>query len=330
MNNGDYRRLQEFLQKTPAFLKRSGRRYRSNKQLRNIPLWESAYIEPEWMKVERIRLSLPAMAEFILDDSIPSWKQYGRGSNDPLFLNLKKHPDDYYDTDGWGRKAWIRDLGTLGYKPAYDALREVWLHDLGNRITREWLFNEVHHGRGKPEDFDRHDIPKEAFLALTKLKDERMLYDIRQKLKEPDTLADSNTIDMYIHGLENFKCDAAVEILVDFADLLRQLHPGKKISRSGNYDSFDEKCGLSWRSPTLRTLLFTLHHIDTEKARDAIEEVSSWFPRDPFVCGAYRDLLYFRGQREQREERKLEIIKPEGYGEPLVGSREVNLFDIPF
>lgn len=305
-------KLQEFLRQTLPICR----------QFEDSDYWvDHSYLEPNWMRKERIRLSLPAMTEFILDDSILSWDRLdNRSENSPLFLQLNPSPGTTH-IRGWGRKVWIQDLGLMEYRPAFDALREVWLHDRGNHYTIEDFYNPL------LQDFYAIDIPKAAFLALARLKDERILGDIRDKLKEPDTLANESTILNYLNGLENFKCDYVVAIIMDFADILRGLHPGKRVSRSGHYNALDDHLGISVVSPVLRKVLFTLHHIDTEKARNAMKQIISWFPRDAMLRSAYNDLLYLSGQRE---ERKPEIIKPEGYGEPLVGSREVDIFNALF
>lgn len=271
-NNG----LQEFLKNTPALC-----------EVRDYDTFFTMQTtEPEWLKKERIKLSLEAMAEFILDDSIGTEWLDGWRRDSPLFMQLDPHPWMSYHP-GWGRGIWIQDIGILEYKPAYDSLREVWLHD------------------------NKKGIRHAAFLALTKLKDGRTIEDIRKRIKQGDIVLNEYSVGIYLEGLENIGTDETVPVIMELAEILKSLSEGREVNSAPS--RVDELYNLSPLSSNLRSVLISLHVIRTEKAKNAAMQIVKWFPIDGMIVGAYRDCTYFE---EQRKEAK--IVQPKR--EALAGS----------
>ena len=63
---------------------------------------EHFYNEPKDILEARIKLSLPAMTDFLLDETIDDFTRYAWNTH-PFFLSTS-------DEGSWGREVWIKDI----------------------------------------------------------------------------------------------------------------------------------------------------------------------------------------------------------------------------
>lgn len=150
--------------------------------------------EPEWMRKERIKRTLPFLCEAILDES--------REVDFGFESKLSKTPLSLYGQCGVGyvgRKYDIITLGEMKFKPAYNSLREVWLHDSNENLRRT------------------------AFDVLGNLGDERIIGEVRKKVLEETEVDD---FQRYIKLLQEYPTQESVQTLDIITDLCLYMNQG--------------------------------------------------------------------------------------------------------
>ncbi|MBI2043963.1 HEAT repeat domain-containing protein [Candidatus Pacearchaeota archaeon] len=176
-------------------------------ELENIELPQYTFVEnhesiffdePLWMIKERVRRSLPALTELILDESIPVISYHQSYGAAPLFLTSRGRSANWVRS---GRLIWTEDLGEFEYRPAFDNLREVWLHD------------------------SNVEMRNMALRSLGMVKDPRFLKDIKKRVLDPNSSI--NDWGQYISAITHMDSDDVVEILDcmrDFAIMANEGH----------------------------------------------------------------------------------------------------------
>ncbi len=252
------------------------------------------YNEPRWMQLMRIECSLEAMNEAIIDESIPN---YGPGRNNSAFF-ISTNKEARLD-----RSVFIEDLGFFKYKPAFDNLREVWLHD-----HDKWLTSD-------------------ALNALAKINDERLLVDLEKKIKDIYCFEDSY-FDEYLHAVTKFKSNKAIKILMDLADVARHLYNAEVLDEA-RFDSkkFREEYFLGATSDILELITFQLiFGMRTNAARNAAKEILSWFPYNRFLQHYFNRSQEFKISSFINQIKNPKLTLPENYKDKIVGSEEPLFF----
>lgn len=253
------------------------------------------YNESDDLKKRRVAASLDAMTDFILDENI---REGAVRETHPLFLSYHT----WIDKKSWGRKQFMAELGGFRHQAAYDNLREVYLHDSNEEIS------------------DR------ALHAVSQLGREDILDDVHRRMKV--VTPDNDSMHAYIDAVGQFKSDRAVDLLMDIAEIAKELYSaddyvlnkeGKLVESGIRKASLDKGATTQFFIGILQAFSF----MKGEKVKDASATIASWYPDELYLQNLNKHV-----QKESYVSRPGPlIIMPEEKPKELYGSQ---VADVPF
>ncbi len=214
------------------------------------------YAEPKDVQETRMKASLPALTEYVLDESVPIYERYSWYAH-PFFMATDKN-----DEGAFGREVWIKDLAHFQYKPAYPAIREVWLHD-----------NDKY-------------LPNSAFHALADFHDARLLVDVKNEFN--NYMQNWSTISSYDQVLGQLDFPESVALMLDVADTLRTFNDGVSYTLH-NGELSNEKSIFSRypASDIVLDMMTSLGTMKNDKVELALRVLKDWFPDDLYLARRY-------------------------------------------
>jgi hypothetical protein len=234
------------------------------------------YNEPKDILDARIKLSLPAMTDFLLDETIDDFIRYSWGFN-PLFLSS-------FDEGGWGREVWIKDIEHFKYKPAFTNLREVWLHD-----KDKYLANH-------------------ALSALASFADDALIKDLQKKYA--DSQYDWHTLGSYLDALAQIDSPVSVKLMIDAADYIRSFNDAtvyyfdkekKLLKQEGVINHYPG-------SDLILGIMTSIGFMKNEKVESALKTLKQWFRGDVYLMRRYSQAMELQARVKEIEQKQARSI----------------------